>query len=105
MKPGFSYGQTDEYGFYGVADKMHVNDLHATLLALMGLDHEKLTFLHNGRRYRLTDVHGKVIKTVLACGGTPPQQNFDGDLGLSTCRRYPSAVVKADRAALRPRGE
>jgi len=65
VKPGFSYGQTDEYGFYGVSDKMHVNDLHATLLALLGLDHEKLTYRHAGRDFRLTDVAGRVVREIM----------------------------------------
>jgi hypothetical protein len=65
VKPGFSYGQTDEYGFYGVADKVHVHDLHATMLALLGLDHERLTYRHGGRDFRLTDVAGRVVTEIL----------------------------------------
>ncbi|NNL47200.1 MAG: DUF1501 domain-containing protein, partial [Acidimicrobiia bacterium] len=56
-KPGFSYGETDEFGHHAVAGKVHMHDWHATLLHLLGMDHEKLTFMHNGRPFRLTDVH------------------------------------------------
>ena len=66
MKGGFRYGATDEYGYYAQVDKMHVNDLHATLLHLMGLDHERLTYRHAGRDFRLTDVAGKVASKILA---------------------------------------
>ncbi len=65
VKPGFSFGQTDEYGFYGVTDKVHVHDLHATMLALLGLDHERLTYRHGGRDFRLTDVAGRVVTEIL----------------------------------------
>ncbi len=65
-KGGVHHGATDEFGYRAVENKVHVNDLHATLLHLMGLDHEKLTFRHNGRDYRLTDLGGKVITEVLA---------------------------------------
>jgi len=61
-----AYGATDEFGFKAVEDQMHVHDLHATLLHLMGFNHEKLTFRHAGRDFRLTDVHGKVVKDILA---------------------------------------
>lgn len=66
VKKGFTYGQTDDFGYNVVKDPVHVNDFHATVLHLMGLDHEKLTFKHLGRRYRLTDVAGKVVKPVIA---------------------------------------
>jgi Protein of unknown function (DUF1501) len=66
VKAGFSYGLTDEYGFYCVDQKVHVHDLHATLLALLGLDHEQLTHRHAGRDFRLTDVHGRVVKEIFA---------------------------------------
>ncbi|MBI1841707.1 MAG: DUF1501 domain-containing protein, partial [Verrucomicrobia bacterium] len=66
VKQGFSYGITDEYGFYCLDQKVHVHDLHATILALMGLDHEKLTYRHAGRDFRLTDVHGQVIEALFA---------------------------------------
>jgi hypothetical protein len=66
VKPGFSYGMTDDYGFYCVDEKMHVHDLHATLLHLLGFDHERLTFRHGGRDFRLTDVEGNVAWKILA---------------------------------------
>ena len=66
VKRGFSYGITDEYGFYCVDQKVHVHDLHATILALLGLDHERLTYRHAGRDFRLTDVHGEVMGSLLA---------------------------------------
>ncbi|HEY0653255.1 MAG TPA: DUF1501 domain-containing protein [Chryseosolibacter sp.] len=66
VKKGFTYGETDEFGYNVVKDPVHVNDFHATVLHLMGLDHEKLTFKHLGRRYRLTDVAGQVVKPIIA---------------------------------------
>jgi uncharacterized protein DUF1501 len=66
IKPGLSLGQTDEIGYYGVEDQVHVHDLHATLLHLMGLDHLKLTYRFQGRDFRLTDVFGKVVEKMLA---------------------------------------
>lgn len=66
VKPGTSFGETDEYGFYAAKDKVHVHDLHATLLYLMGLDHEKLTYRYAGRDFRLTDVEGNVVKQIIA---------------------------------------
>ena len=65
VQPGV-YGETDEFGYNIVKDPVHVHDFHATVLYLMGLDHEKLTFRHQGRRYRLTDVAGKVIDGLIA---------------------------------------
>jgi hypothetical protein len=65
VKPGV-YGETDEFGYNIVQNPVHVNDFHATVLHLMGLDHEKLTFKHLGRRYRLTDVAGTVVKDIIA---------------------------------------
>ena len=65
IKPGISYGETDEFGYNIIENPVHVNDFHATILHLMGLDHEKLTYKHLGRRYRLTDVAGKVVKGIL----------------------------------------
>src|SRR4029078_8712430 len=56
VRPGFIYGATDEYGCNAVEDRMHIHDLHATLLHLLGLDHEKLTYRYSGRDFRLTDV-------------------------------------------------
>lgn len=66
VKHGFSYGITDDYGYYSVAEKVHVHDLHATILHLLGLDHERLTFRHAGRDFRLTDVEGRVVAPILA---------------------------------------
>jgi len=66
IKPGITYGQTDDFSYNIVKDPVHVHDFQATLLHLLGIDHERLTFRHQGRRYRLTDVHGKVVKGILA---------------------------------------
>ena len=63
---GYVHGATDEFGFKAVEDRMHVYDLHATVLRLLGFDHEKLTFRHAGRDFRLTDVHGHVVKDLIA---------------------------------------
>jgi len=66
VKPGLSYGATDDYGYYSVEKKVHFHDLHATILHLMGLDHLRLTYRYAGRDFRLTDVHGNVVKDILA---------------------------------------
>jgi len=66
VKPGFVYGSTDEYGYHSVEDRMHIHDLHATLLHILGLDHEKLTYRFGGRNFRLTDVHGSVATKILS---------------------------------------
>jgi len=66
IKPGISYGATDDYGYYSVENKVHFHDLHATILHQLGLDHEKLTYKHAGRNFRLTDVHGRVVREILA---------------------------------------
>jgi hypothetical protein len=66
VKGGFAYGATDDYGYYTIENKMHVHDLHATILHLLGLDHERLTFRYAGRDFRLTDVAGKVATDILA---------------------------------------
>ncbi|MBC8155063.1 MAG: DUF1501 domain-containing protein [Bacteroidetes bacterium] len=66
VKPGLSFGETDDIGYYGVKDKVHVHDLQATILHLMGFDHTKLTYSFQGRPFRLTDVAGKVVKPILA---------------------------------------
>ena len=60
-----AYGATDEFGFAAVEKKVHIHDLHATILHLMGLDHEKLTYRYSGRDFRLTDVSGVVVKDIL----------------------------------------
>ncbi len=64
VKGGYRYGATDEYGYYAVEDKMHVHDLHATLLHILGLNHERLTYRYAGRDFRLTDVSGKVAQAI-----------------------------------------
>jgi hypothetical protein len=66
IKRGFSLGETDEFGHLAVKDRVHMHDLHATILHLLGLDHEKLTFRHDGRDFRLTDVAGNVVREIIA---------------------------------------
>jgi uncharacterized protein (DUF1501 family) len=66
FKGGIQYGNTDEFGYFAVEDKVHGHDLHATILHLMGIDHERLTFKYAGRDFRLTDVHGRVVRGLLA---------------------------------------
>lgn len=66
VKAGFQYGETDEFGHHAVINKVHMHDLHATLLHLLGLDHERLTFRYAGRDFRLTDVHGRVVHDIIA---------------------------------------
>jgi len=66
VKPGITYGESDEYGIDVGKDPVHIHDFHATILHLMGMDHERLTYRHSGRDYRLTDVHGRVVREVLA---------------------------------------
>ena len=65
-KGGTVVGSTDDYGYNVVEDSVHVHDFHATLLHLLGIDHERLTFKYQGRYFRLTDVHGEVIQNALA---------------------------------------
>jgi len=66
VKGGLSYGLTDDYGYEAVDNQMQVHDLHATILALLGLDHEKLTYRFAGREYRLTDLKGTVVREIMA---------------------------------------
>jgi hypothetical protein len=66
VKRGITHGETDEYGYNIVRDPVHIHDLQATILHLFGLDHERLTYKFQGRRYRLTDVHGQVVKDIIA---------------------------------------
>jgi hypothetical protein len=66
IKGGMTYGQTDEFGFKAVENKVHVHDLHATILHLLGLDHERLTYRHAGRDFRLTDVYGRVVHEIIS---------------------------------------
>ena len=60
------YGQSDEVGARAVENKVHIHDLHATILSALGLDHQKLTYLYNGRQFRLTDNHGKVVTEIFS---------------------------------------
>lgn len=66
VKPGFSHGKTDDFGHLSVEGRVHLHDLHATILHLLGIDHEKLTYRYAGRNFRLTDVHGHVVKEILS---------------------------------------
>lgn len=66
VKRGFVHGKTDDFGYSAIQGRVHVHDLHATILHLLGLDHEKLTYMHAGRPYRLTDVYGEVVKEIVA---------------------------------------
>ena len=66
VKRGHAHGATDDYGYYAAVDKVHIHDLHATLLHALGLDHERLTYRYGGRDFRLTDVHGHVVKELFA---------------------------------------
>jgi hypothetical protein len=66
VRGGIRYGATDDYGYYAVENKVHLHDLHATILALMGLDHERLTHPYAGRDFRLTDVHGHVVRDIFS---------------------------------------
>jgi uncharacterized protein (DUF1501 family) len=65
VKPGLTYGETDDYGYSVTKHPVHIHDLHATLLHLFGVDHERLTYKHQGRYYRLTDVFGHVVHDIL----------------------------------------
>jgi uncharacterized protein (DUF1501 family) len=66
VKQGHIHGSTDEFGWNAVEDRVHVHDLHATILHLMGIDHTQLTYRYSGRDFRLTDVHGEVVKGIIA---------------------------------------
>jgi hypothetical protein len=66
VKPGLVYGATDDFSYNVIEGAVHVHDFHATLLHLLGIDHERLTYFYQGRRFRLTDVHGAVVKDLLA---------------------------------------
>ena len=66
IKPGMSLGTTDDYGYNITSDPVHVHDLHATMMHLLGIDHKRLTFKFQGRYFRLTDVHGNLVKQILA---------------------------------------
>ena len=66
MKQGFAFGETDEFGHNAISNKVHMHDLHATLLHLMGINHKELTYRYAGRDFRLTDVYGRVIDGIIA---------------------------------------
>jgi uncharacterized protein (DUF1501 family) len=66
VKSGVTWGKTDDYGYFAVENKVHVHDLHATILHLLGLDHKRLTYRYAGRDFRLTDVHGEIVEGILA---------------------------------------
>ncbi len=66
VKGGYTYGATDDYGYAPVHNAVHMHDLHATLLYALGIDHEQLTFRHAGRDFRLTDVHGNIVRDLFA---------------------------------------
>ena len=70
FKPGYAHGATDEFGHMAVQDKVHMHDLHDTILHQLGLDHKKLTYRFDGRNFRLTDVHGHVVRAA----PTPPSR-------------------------------
>jgi hypothetical protein len=80
IRGGMTYGQTDEFGYYVVEDKVHIHDFHATLLHLLGLDHELLTYRYSGRDFRLTDVDGRVVREIFA-------QPSDRTTGAAETRR------------------
>ena len=65
-RPGASHGETDKFGYNIARDPVHVHDLHATMLHLLGIDHLRLTYKYQGRRFRLTDVHGEIVRGILA---------------------------------------
>jgi hypothetical protein len=66
LKRGHAHGNTDDFGYEAVESPVHIHDWHATLLHLLGLDHERLTFNYGGRDFRLTDVYGNVVKSIIA---------------------------------------
>jgi hypothetical protein len=66
LKRGYIHGETDDFGYNVTRDPVHVHDLHATLLKLLGVDHKKMTFRHEGRDYRLTDIAGNIIEPLMA---------------------------------------
>lgn len=66
VKPGIVYGETDDFSYNIARDGVHVHDFHATMLHLLGVNHERLTYFYQGRYFRLTDVHGKVVKDLIS---------------------------------------
>src|SRR4029077_17021236 len=99
VKPGFAYGTSDEVGYQPADKPVTVYDLHATVLHLLGLDHEKLTFYHNGIQRRLTDVHGQVIGAIFAEGvAVCAQSNAArplGTLGIPLTSRHGRRMVRS----------
>jgi len=87
---GVSHGETDEISYAAAENPVSVNDLHATMLHLLGLDHERLTYFHNGRSYRLTDVAGEVIRPILAQGRNAP---FDSNVGRTKRSDFPAMAT------------
>ena len=65
VKRGFRYGRTDEFGYHAIENRCTIHDLHATILHLLGIDHKRLTYRHNGRDFRLTDVYGEIASDIL----------------------------------------
>jgi hypothetical protein len=65
VRAGSAVGATDDFGYHAVENKVHMHDVHATILYLLGLDHERLTYRHGGRDFRLTDVRGRVVKEIV----------------------------------------
>ncbi|MCY4511285.1 MAG: DUF1501 domain-containing protein, partial [Acidobacteria bacterium] len=66
VKPGVTYGESDDFSYNIARDPVHIHDLHATMLHLLGIDHTRLTYAYQGRNFRLTDVHGRVVNGILA---------------------------------------
>ena len=66
VKGGMAYGATDDFGMHSVTDRVHVHDLHATILHLLGVNHEALTYRYSGRDFRLTDIHGKIVQDIIS---------------------------------------
>src|SRR5207244_4436921 len=95
VKPGFVYGATDEFGYHAVENRMHIHDLHATILHLMGLNHEKLTYRYAGRDFRLTDVAGVVANGIIA-----RHENHTGVV----CRGPVAGAVRRAGGVLRKEG-
>src|SRR3979411_1605274 len=91
LKQGTTFGQTDDFGYNAVEDRVHWHDFHATVLHLLGIDHERLTYYHNGIRRRLTNVHGERIKGILACYACPVGVSDCRGGKLAACRRTPAS--------------
>ena len=97
MKGGITYGTTDDFGYKVVDKPVHIHDLHATILHLMGLDHEKLTYRYSGRDFRLTDVHGAIIKDILRLSTSKGKsRNSRSPWTLSTQAKIPCRHYRGD---------